>query len=142
MRFSESPRFELKQRFETADVVVFPTIWEEPFGLVPVEAMACGTPVVATGTGGSGEFLVDEGNNLHIAPDDPDALAAAVRRLAGEPALRARLVSGGLRTAADLTVDRLAEVMERWHLAAAGGFRDALPDDRRLGSTDERSSSR
>lgn len=132
VRFSESPRAELKDHFAAADVVVFPTIWEEPFGLVPVEAMACGTPVIATGTGGSGEFLRDGVNSLHIPPDDAAALAAAIERLADEPGLRERLASAGLETAADLTVDRLADVMEEWHRAAAGGFREPLPADRRI----------
>src|SRR5205807_1934001 len=40
-----------------ADVVVFPVVWEEPWGLVPLEAMARGRPVVATGRGGSAEYL-------------------------------------------------------------------------------------
>jgi glycosyltransferase involved in cell wall biosynthesis len=132
VRFSESPRAELKERFAAADVVVFPTIWEEPFGLVPVEAMACGTPVIATGTGGSGEFLRDGVNNLRIPPDDAGALAAAIEQLAGDPDLRERIASAGLKTAAELTVDRLADVMEGWHRAAASGFREPLPAGRRL----------
>ena len=59
--FAEAPRSGLRERYADADAFLFPVTWDEPFGLVPVEAMACGTPVVATGTGGSAEFLVDGG---------------------------------------------------------------------------------
>jgi glycosyltransferase involved in cell wall biosynthesis len=125
-------RDRLRQHYLDADVCVFPTEWDEPFGLVPLEAMAGGTPVVATGRGGSGEFLLDEENCLRFPEGDPAALAAAVQRLASDPALRERLVTGGLRTAAALTVDRYAESLEEWHLAAAARFADGRPPDRVL----------
>ena len=86
-----------------ADAVLFLPTWPEPWGLVPLEAMACGTPVIATGTGGSAEFLDHERNCLLVAPNDPPAVADAVRRLAGDPALRERLRAGGLETAARFT---------------------------------------
>ncbi|HZN16374.1 MAG TPA: glycosyltransferase [Acidimicrobiales bacterium] len=121
------PRSDMAARYADADVVLFPTEWEEPFGLTPVEAMACGTPVVATGLGGSAEFLVDGVNCLHIEPRDPSAVAAAVRRLADDPALRRRLVAGGLRTADELDVDRLADVLGEWHWAAAERFTGRRP---------------
>jgi glycosyltransferase involved in cell wall biosynthesis len=74
--FDSAPRDELVARYQAADVFVFPSEWPEPFGLVPVEAMACGTPVVATGLGGSGEFLTDHENCLLFAAGDPLSLAA------------------------------------------------------------------
>jgi glycosyltransferase involved in cell wall biosynthesis len=86
--------------YAEADCVVFPVVWPEPWGLVPLEAMSVGRPVIATGTGGSAEYLRDGVNALLVPPGDAGALAAAVRRLAGDPALRARLVVGGLETAA------------------------------------------
>jgi glycosyltransferase involved in cell wall biosynthesis len=124
------PRAELREVYARADVFVFPSTWDEPFGLVPVEAMACGTPVVASGTGGSAEFLVHEGNALTYAPGDPAALAAALRRVAEDAGLRQRIVTGGLALARELSVDRLAEVFEAWHLAAAEGAGPPYPSDR------------
>ena len=50
-------REELPAAYAAADAVVFPVIWEEPWGLVPLEAMGIGRPVVATGRGGSAEYL-------------------------------------------------------------------------------------
>jgi glycosyltransferase involved in cell wall biosynthesis len=94
------PHAEMAAIYAAADAVLFPSLWEEPFGLVPLEAMAAGRPVIATGTGGSAEYLRPDRNALVVPPGDSDALAAAVRRLAGDPALRARLVAEGRRTAA------------------------------------------
>jgi glycosyltransferase involved in cell wall biosynthesis len=121
VRFSAAPRSELGARYRAADALVFPVRWDEPFGLTPLEAMASGTPVVATGTGGSGEFLVDGVNSLLFAPGRADQLAAALRRLASDDGLRARLVQGGYETAAHLTVDRQADDLEALHLAVLAG---------------------
>jgi glycosyltransferase involved in cell wall biosynthesis len=130
VQFGSVPRAQLATRYRDADAFLFPTDWEEPFGLVPLEAMACATPVVATGRGGSGEFLVDQSNCLLFPAGDPEALAAAVRRLSESGQLRRTLVAGGLRTAAELNVDRLAEFLEAWHVAAATRFRHGLPPHR------------
>lgn len=85
--------------YRTSDALLFPVRWEEPWGLVPLEAMACGCPVLATGRGGSGEYLHDGDNCLLVPAGDPTALGAGVRCLAERPALRQRLRQGGLATA-------------------------------------------
>ena len=66
---------------------------------MPLEAMAVGRPVIATGRGGSGEYLRHEQNCLLVPVADPMAIAHAARRLASEPELRTRLRAGGLQTA-------------------------------------------
>ncbi len=93
------PRAELSDVYAAADVVLFPVRWEEPWGLVPLEAMGVGRPVIATARGGSGEYLRDGSNSLTVPAGDPDAIAVAVRRLAGDPGLRTRLREGGFETA-------------------------------------------
>jgi glycosyltransferase involved in cell wall biosynthesis len=115
-----APRDRLADAYHAADVCVFPSEWEEPFGIVPLEAMACGTPVVATGAGGSSEYLRDGENCVCFEPADANSLASAVRRLAEDEALRAHVVAGGVRTAARLTVDRLADQLEEVYRRAAG----------------------
>ena len=109
------PRSSLAERYRAADAVLFTSVWQEPFGLVPLEAMACGTPVVATGTGGSKEFCRDEVNCLLVPPDDATALASAVRRLTADEQLRRRLQTGGAETASELTIERYAAHLERIH---------------------------
>jgi glycosyltransferase involved in cell wall biosynthesis len=111
VHFGEAARTDLPRIYRSADAVLFPSRWAEPFGLVPLEAMACSTPVIATGTGGSGEYLRDGGNALVVRPGDPAALAAAVRRLAADPALRAELVRQGRPTAAAHSIERTAAAL-------------------------------
>lgn len=106
--------------YATADAVLFPVVWDEPWGLVPLEAMAHGTPVVATGRGGSAEYLRDGENALLHPPGDHAALAAALRRLADDPALRERLRAGGGRTAPQHTARGFNEALEAELAAAAG----------------------
>jgi len=89
----------MAERYTRADALVFPVTWPEPWGLVPLEAMACGTPVIATGTGGSGEYLRHEENCLLVEPSDHAGLAAAAARLRDDEELRSRLREGGLATA-------------------------------------------
>jgi glycosyltransferase involved in cell wall biosynthesis len=96
----------LPEAYASADAVLFPVRWEEPWGLVPLEAMAVGRPVIATAMGGAATYLRHERNALIVPPGDSDALAAAVRRLAAEPRLREQLRSGGLRTAAEHSAAR------------------------------------
>jgi glycosyltransferase involved in cell wall biosynthesis len=117
--FDAVPRAELRERYADADVFLFPSEWEEPYGLVPIEAMACDTPVVATGVGGSADFLADGVNCLLYPAGDATALAAAVARLSGDGALRRRLVEGGRRTATLLSSDALNAVVADWHERAA-----------------------
>jgi glycosyltransferase involved in cell wall biosynthesis len=100
------PRADLAAAYRDCDAVLFPTEWAEPFGLVPLEAMGVGRPVVATGRGGSGDFLRDEENCLRFAPGDATALAAAVSRLATDARLREQLREGGFATAPEFARPR------------------------------------
>ena len=112
-------RATLHAMYGDADAVVFPVVWEEPWGLVPLEAMARGRPVVATGRGGSAEYLRDGENCLLFDAGDPQALAAALGRLGADAALRERLREGGLATAPRHTEDRLNAAVEAAVLEAA-----------------------
>ncbi|MGH9274625.1 MAG: glycosyltransferase, partial [Acidimicrobiales bacterium] len=114
-----SDRRDLPGVYRSADVCVFASEWAEPFGLVPLEAMACGVPVVATGVGGSGEFLVDGDNTVLFTPGDPESLAASVRRLIDEPDLRRHVVNQGLILAERFDVDHLTDRFEHLYTEAA-----------------------
>lgn len=81
--------------YRAADVVVLPSLWEEPFGLVLLEAMACGRPVVASAAGGIPEILGGRLSRFLVAPGDPAALAQRLASLVGwrsrEPGLGAEV---------------------------------------------------
>lgn len=105
----------LHNYYVAADVVVMPSVYES-FGMVALEAMACGTPVIASEVGGLA-FLVDDGETGFLIPDrDPRALADRLRRVLGDPALRVRLGSRGAEVAReyswDVIADRMIEVYQ------------------------------
>lgn len=101
------------EAYGAADPTVFPVTWTEPWGLVPLESMGRGRPVVATGRGGSGEYLRDGENCVLFEAGDDRALAAAVTRLADEVDLRARIRAGGLATAPQFTQARFDDAVSR-----------------------------
>ncbi|MDQ2783733.1 MAG: glycosyltransferase [Chloroflexota bacterium] len=84
------PHTDLPRYYQAADVVAVPSFYES-FGLVAVEAMACGTPVIASRAGGLA-FTVDDGQTGYLVPhNDPDALAARLYAVLTDAPLRARL---------------------------------------------------
>jgi glycosyltransferase involved in cell wall biosynthesis len=94
----------------SATVAVVPSLWAEAFGLTVVEAMAAGAPVVASATGGIPELIRPEETGLLVPPGDPVALAAAIRRLLDDAALRARLSARGREEAQSrFSLERAAE---------------------------------
>ncbi|MFE7880675.1 glycosyltransferase [Streptomyces sp. NPDC057398] len=80
----------------SADVVVCPADYE-PFGIVPLEAMACGVPVVASAVGGQLDTVADPATGRLVPPRDPEALARAVAGLLADPAGRAACGAAGRR---------------------------------------------
>jgi glycosyltransferase involved in cell wall biosynthesis len=80
----------------SADIVVC-TPWYEPFGIVPLEAMGCGVPVVVSGVGGLRDTVVDGRTGDQVEPRRPDVLAATLTRLLHEPGRRAAYAAAGLR---------------------------------------------
>ena len=78
-------RHELPPLLRSADAVVC-VPWYEPFGIVPLEAMACARPVVASAVGGLVDTVVDGVTGVHVPPRDVGRLAEALRDLLGDPA--------------------------------------------------------
>lgn len=80
-------RQELRYYYAAADVFVS-TPWYEPFGITPLEAMACGTPVIGSAVGGIKSTVRDGETGYLVPPNDPDALAVRLAKVIGNPALR------------------------------------------------------
>ncbi|TDN90690.1 glycosyltransferase [Microbacterium sp. BK668] len=113
------PHAELPSHLRSADVIVCAP-WYEPFGIVPLEAMATGVPVVAAAVGGLIDTVVDGVTGLHVPPRDPSAIADAVETLLADADLRASLGAAGVaRTARRYTWTRVAAETERVYRRAA-----------------------
>jgi D-inositol-3-phosphate glycosyltransferase len=91
-------RGEVPALLRSADAVVC-VPWYEPFGIVPLEAMACGVPVIASSVGGLVDTVVDGVTGLHVPPRRADRIAAAALTLLGDEELRRELGAAGLRRA-------------------------------------------
>jgi glycosyltransferase involved in cell wall biosynthesis len=78
-----------------ASVVVMPSVWPEPFGLLGIEAFAAGRPAVASMTGGVVDWLEHGVSGLGVPPADPPALAAALTQLLEDPARQERMGLAG-----------------------------------------------
>ena len=83
--------------YAEADVVVYPTVAAEPYGLVPLEAMSSGRPVVASRSGGIPETIVDGVTGCLVDRDDAEALAARVEALVLDPGAAGRMGAAGRR---------------------------------------------
>jgi len=107
----------------TVHVVIDPSLFQG-FGLIGLEGMASGAACVLTASGGVGEYAVDDVNALMVPPRDSGALAAGIRRLLADPALRERLSAAGVATARRFT----------WKLTATRfrAFMDGLPPAREV----------
>lgn len=131
---------EIGRYFAAANVVVVPSKWPEPLGMVILEALYLGLPVIATGRGGVVDILKDAVNGLLVPPEDPTALAEAMQRLLGDPNLRRALGRAGPGTvergfAPHRLLSLTLEVYEMLMSAPAAGefpqglagLRDGLP---------------
>ena len=79
------------EAIRSLDIIVHASTQPEPFGMVIVEAMACGKAVIVSNCGGASEIVQNRVNALTYAPGDAPALAAAIQELATSPQLRTRL---------------------------------------------------
>jgi glycosyltransferase involved in cell wall biosynthesis len=112
-------RDDVLRLFRAADAAILPSAWEN-FPHTVVEALAVGTPVVATAVGGVPEVVHDGENGLLVPPGDSDALAAAIRRLAGESELRERLSAAAAPSVEPLAEERVLARIEELLRQTAG----------------------
>lgn len=111
------PNGQLPAYYSAADLACFPALWQEPAGLVAIEAMACGCPVLATRSGGMKEYLAGSSAvELPQEGDLPGALAEAIKRLKADPEQRKKMRADGIQRAKAFGKDgycrRFAEIAE------------------------------
>jgi len=104
------PRAELLKHYSEADLFVFPSLWDEGFGLPPVESMAAGVPAVCARSGAVPENVLHEKTGLIVEKNDSSGLASALIRLLRDDALRQKMGAAGReRVKERYTWDRAAE---------------------------------
>jgi glycosyltransferase involved in cell wall biosynthesis len=107
VRFDEMPGL-----YASADVIVYPSSYPEPLGLVPLEAMAAGRPIIVTRTGGLPETVIDHDTGYIIERGDLDALVERVRRLILDPRMADRFgAAGRARAKAQFNLEAYADWM-------------------------------
>lgn len=104
-------------------LLVVPSLWSEPFGMVALEAMALGRPVVASDTGGLRDLVVDGVTGRLVPPGDVRALRDALAELLADPARRATMGEMGRQRAAEFAAENVVPRLERVYggLVAGGG---------------------
>jgi len=118
---------ELLVRYTEYDVLLFTSRWMEPFSVTLLEAMARGLPVIATNVGCVPEIISAGENGLLVPPDEPRAIADAVRTLLQDPALAQKIRYAGLNTvreryAHERIVDQSEEYLQMVLQQAHPGF--------------------
>jgi glycogen(starch) synthase len=117
---------QLLELLHRADVAVLPSHYE-PFGIVALEAIAAGTPLVTTNVGGLGEAVIDGKTGLSFPPRDVPALAAAVRTVLDDPSAAARrAVAARERLTSDFDWHTVAAHTAQVYVAAKRGARHPL----------------
>jgi glycosyltransferase involved in cell wall biosynthesis len=106
------PRERVVELFRAADAALLSSSWEN-FPHAVVEALAVGTPVLATDAGGVAEVVADGVNGLLVPPGDAEALAAAVRRFFADPALGERLRAAAAPSVAEYSAERIFVRLEQ-----------------------------
>jgi glycosyltransferase involved in cell wall biosynthesis len=112
------PRRQVLELFRAGDASLLSSAWEN-FPHTVVEALAVGTPVIATRTGGVGEVLRDGENGLVVEPGDVDALAGAIERFFADTELAAQLRANAAPSVADYAPDQVYGRLERILVGAA-----------------------
>jgi phosphatidylinositol alpha-mannosyltransferase len=103
----------LPRYFTTGDVFCAPAVGRESFGIVLLEAMASGIPVIGSSIPGYLTVLADRWNSLAVSPQDPAAIARGILEIVEDSALRARLRENGLHTVRRYRWDRIVARLER-----------------------------
>lgn len=115
------PYEDLARYYKTADVFCAPNTGHESFGIVLLEAMAAGTPIVASHIEGFADVLTDGAEGVLVPPRDSDALAGALHRLLSDAALREEMGKQGIRTAQRYSWDRVAGMVLDYYQEVLAG---------------------
>ncbi|MEY2731497.1 MAG: hypothetical protein RLZZ588_222 [Chloroflexota bacterium] len=109
------PEGQKAQLFKTADIYVSPATGRESFGIVLLEAMSAGAPIICSDIHGYRGVVRRERDGILVEPGNADALAASIRRLIDDPQLRAQLSRAGEERAQLFTWERVGQAVEEYY---------------------------
>ena len=118
-------RADVNNVINALDVVAVPSTWNEPCSAVVQQGMALSKPIIGTRAGGTPEMVVDDETGFLVPPSDPDALADALARMAGDAFLRKRLGAAGKERVEELfslrvMTDKIEALYQREYENARG----------------------
>jgi glycosyltransferase involved in cell wall biosynthesis len=113
------PNHAVMEAWRRSSLALVPSIWQEPFGMVVIEAMAAGRPVVASRIGGIPDIVVDGETGLLVPPGDSLALRGAIERLLADPSLRERMGQAARHRAVQFTASAVVPRFERLYATLA-----------------------
>ena len=127
VRFITATAAEMPEIYRQHHALLFTSEWEEPFALTPLEAMACGLPVIGTTTGGSRELLHHGQNALTYTAGKPEELAQRIRELTDDPALARRLAVTAQKDLARFALPVIVDQIEKYLSDTIAGWQPAHP---------------
>jgi glycosyltransferase involved in cell wall biosynthesis len=119
------PHEAVRAAWQRALVGIVPSTWREPFGIVALEAMAAGVPLVASSVGGLADVVRDGVTGFLVPPSDSGALTEAIRRLLADANLRAEMGKSGRELVRQYSADRVVPQIEAVYAQVSRGARGA-----------------
>jgi len=128
----EVPHADVLRAWRHSVLAIVPSVWPEPFGLVALEAMAAGRPVIASDVGGLSELVVDGTTGILVPGGDRVALRDSISSLVDRPDLRERMGAAGRERAADYSASVVIPAWERLfdEVVAERPMRNAMDESR------------
>lgn len=116
VRFRKTiPHEDIFQEYRRYHILLFPSIWEEPFSGVLIEAMSQGLPIVATNSGGTPELIIDGWNGFLVPPGDSKKMAEAVYNLVQNPAIAEKMARNGIDLISKkYNIEQITDRIERY----------------------------
>jgi len=109
------PREKVMNEYSKYDILLVPSIWEEPFGIIIIEAMSQGLPVIATSVGGIPEIIKNGETGLLVPPNNPVKMTEAVKKLIDNPHLYERLSINGIKEVQEkYTDEKIIEHIDKY----------------------------
>ena len=120
--FPWAGRDEIVEHYRQATAMVFPSIWEETLGIVGLESLACGVPVIASDVGGVREWLVENVTGMLVPPKDSVAIVREAERLLASPEENRRMGEAGIELMREKFDPELhmESLVDEYRMAAAG----------------------